>query len=79
MTKQSGVATIILMVTRMGIVTSRWKSQENSRMTEINDVVIILIAMVIRTRNITHRNVAVNVRIILLLMAKNSENMKPWL
>ena len=66
-TEGSGVATITVMVTRMRIVTSRWKSQRSSRMAGRNGVAIIAV-MVIRTRNFTGRKVAVNARKVLLLM-----------
>ena len=42
MAEGSGVAIVIVMVTRKRIVSSRWKSQENPVMTEIRGLVTII-------------------------------------
>ena len=48
----------------MGTVTSKWKSQKNSRMIKIYDVATTM-AVVIRMRNVDSKEVAVNVKAVL--------------
>ena len=72
------VAIIILMVviTWIGIVTGRWKSQGISTMEDRNGVAFTF-AVVIQTRNATSRKVVVDVRGVLRFYSKNIEKCKP--
>ena len=73
------VATITAVVTCKRIVTSRRKSQENSIMKDRKNGVAFTIAVIVRTRSITSREVAINVRIVLTMMVKIVKNVKPML
>ena len=77
--KKSGVATITVVVIRVRIISSRWKSQENSTMKDRTNYAAFTIPLIIQTRNVTSRRLTVNVRTVLFLMVKIVENIKPVL
>ena len=72
MAEGSGVATIIVIVTQMRIITITSKSQENSRMFERRGVVTIT-AMIIKMRNVTRRKIGSKCKDSSTVDDKNSE------
>ena len=68
------MATITVAVIQMKIVSRRWKSQEHSKIEDKKNGVAFTRAVVIQTRNVTSRRVAVNLRTVLLLLTADYAN-----
>ena len=77
--RKSGVVAVKQTVIRISSVASRKASKTKSKMEVIKNGIACTIARVIQIKNAFSRRVAVNARIVLLLVVKIAKNMKPLL